>query len=123
MGFTDVFFCPLHVNDLANILLKMVKNELKGLYHVVSSECISKYDFGVRLARIFAFDPTLITPTLVSEAGLVAARSPNLTLKSNKLSKALGEETPDITHGLSRFHAQYMQGYKNSILSMKAKPQ
>jgi dTDP-4-dehydrorhamnose reductase len=100
----------------------MVKSELKGLYHVVSSECISKYDFGVRLARIFALDPTLIKPTVVSDAGLVAARSPNLTLKSFKLTKALGETTPDITHGLSRFHAQYMHGYKEFILSLKVEP-
>jgi dTDP-4-dehydrorhamnose reductase len=46
MGFTDVFFCPLLVNDLAHILLKMLSLRLYGLYHAVSSHCLSKYQFG-----------------------------------------------------------------------------
>jgi dTDP-4-dehydrorhamnose reductase len=76
MGFTDVYFCPLLANDLAKILLKMLDIGAQGLFHVVSSECSSKYDFGVRLARLFDFDETLIRPALVSEAGLAAVRSP-----------------------------------------------
>lgn len=120
MGFTDVYFCPLFTNDLCELLLKMLKNDLKGLYHVVSSECISKYEFGIRLARRFNFDSTLITPATVSEAGLVAARSPNLTLKSEKLAADLGEAAPDIEQGISRFHAQFVSGYRDYILRMKA---
>jgi dTDP-4-dehydrorhamnose reductase len=120
MGFTDVYFCPLFVNDLANLIINMIRKDLNGLYHVVSSECISKYDFGVRLARMFALDPTLITPSSVTKAGLVAARSPKLTLKSDKLAKALGETIPDLTHGLSRFHTQYTNGYREIIFGMKA---
>ena len=50
MGFTDVYFCPLLANDLAAIFLKMLQRNLSGLYHVVSRECLSKYEFGVRLA-------------------------------------------------------------------------
>jgi dTDP-4-dehydrorhamnose reductase len=30
MGFTDVFFCPLLVNDLAQVLLKMLEKDLSG---------------------------------------------------------------------------------------------
>ena len=89
MGFTDVYFCPLLVNDLAILLLRMLERELEGLYHVVSSECSSKYDFGVRLARTFSFDEALIEPASVLQAGLRAARSPRLTLKTDKLRKDL----------------------------------
>ncbi len=45
-GFTDVTFCPLLVNDIAGILLDMLGKNLSGLYHLVGSKCISKYDFG-----------------------------------------------------------------------------
>ncbi len=53
MGFTDVIFCPLLANDLAQIFIEMLTLELTGLYHVVSSDYLSKYEFGVRLARCF----------------------------------------------------------------------
>ena len=74
----DVFFCPLEVNMLGDLLLEMTQRGLEGLYHVVSPECLSKYDFGRAVARAFGFDERLVLPTRVSESGLNAARSPDL---------------------------------------------
>ena len=33
-GFTDITFCPMLVNDLADVLLQMMDRRLSGLYHV-----------------------------------------------------------------------------------------
>jgi len=54
-GFTDVFFCSLYVMTLQKIV-QMLDQQLKGLFHTVSRECVSKYEFGVRLARKFGFN-------------------------------------------------------------------
>ena len=85
-GFTDVFFCPLMVLDLADLLEKMVNHNLCGLYHVISSECLSKYDFGIRVARSFGFDENLIKPSSVNEGGLLAKRAPkfNFVFRKNQ---------------------------------------
>jgi len=120
MGFTDVYFCPLLATDLAKIMLQMLENGLHGLYHVVSSECTSKYDFGVRLARLFDFDYKLIKPTSISQSGLVAARAPKLCLISDKLTRDLGESPPDLKTGLEGFHAQYLAGYPEFIRQLGA---
>jgi dTDP-4-dehydrorhamnose reductase len=114
-GFTDVYFCPLLANDLAHLILKMLQMGLKGLYHVVSSECLSKYDFGVGLARRFGLDEGLISPATVSDAGLLAARSPKLTLSSARLARELGEDIPSTSTGLDRFYRLYQQGYPQFI--------
>jgi dTDP-4-dehydrorhamnose reductase len=121
MGFTDIFFCPLLANDLAKLLLKLLNSGAQGIYHVVSSECSSKYDFGVRLAKTFGFDESLIRPTPVSEAGLTATRSHKLTLNSDKLSSNLGESPPDLKTGLEGFHLQYQSGYSALIRQMRKK--
>jgi dTDP-4-dehydrorhamnose reductase len=115
MGFTDVYFCPLLANDLSQILLKMLAAGLKGLYHVVSSECTSKFDFGVTLARRFGLDESLITSTSLSEAGLKAPRSPRLTLRSDKVSASLGKPLPTLSPGLERFYTLYQQGYPHLL--------
>jgi dTDP-4-dehydrorhamnose reductase len=120
MGFTDVFFCPLLATDLAQTVLQMLENGLQGLYHVVSSECTSKYDFGVRLARLFDFDDKLIEPTSISQSELVAARAPKLHLISDKLTRDLGESPPDLKTGLEGFHAQYLAGYPEFIRQLGA---
>ncbi len=81
MGFTDVIFCPALANHFADLFIKMLEQKLSGLYHVVGPDCLSKYDFGLRIARRFGLDPTLIRPTRVAEANLKAYRSPNLSLR------------------------------------------
>ena len=119
-GFTDVFFCPLFVNDLGRILLDMLEKGLNGLYHVVSRECLSKYEFGVRLARAFGWDERLVRPTSVVQSGLQARRSPRLTLRCDKLARALGSSLPDQAEGLERFADLYRQGYPARIRAMRA---
>ncbi len=115
MGFTDVYFCPLLANDLAEILMKMVVHGLSGIYHVVSSECISKYEFGVKVAKQFKLDSSLIKPTLVKNSGLQAIRSPNLTMITKKLAAALDEVLPDQNQGINRLYRLFKQGYPELI--------
>ena len=117
-GFTDVFFCPLQVTDLADLLVRMLLMNLSGLYHVVSSEALSKYEFGMRLAQRFALDGNLINPISITQAQLIAARSPNLTLRSDKLAEALGESLPSISTGLDKFYTLYQQGYPQRLHAM-----
>src|SRR5512139_839692 len=61
-GFTDVIFCPLWVTDLSRILIRMLEKKLSGLYHVVGSQAIDKYHFGLEVARRFGLRENLISP-------------------------------------------------------------
>jgi dTDP-4-dehydrorhamnose reductase len=120
MGFTDVYFCPLLANNLGNILLKMLEKELSGLFHVVSRECITKYEFGVRLARKFGFPQRLIQPKSVAQGGLAAVRSPNLTLRTDKINQALGEPLSGIDSNLESFHELFRENYPTKIRNLRA---
>jgi dTDP-4-dehydrorhamnose reductase len=117
-GFEDVFFCPLLANDLAKFLLEMLERGLHGLYHVVGSQALSKYEFGVRLARQFHLDENLITPVSVHSAGLSAPRSPNLTLRTEKLAQDLGRDIPGVSTGLHRLSTLYQQGYPQQLRNL-----
>jgi len=110
LGFTDVYFCPLYVHHLAETLMEMVERDLHGLYHVVGGDPLSKYEFGMRIARQFGLDEGLIQPVSWREGGLVAARSPNLTLVTRKLTTALGHALPAIEEGIRHFKSDYDTG-------------
>lgn len=118
-GFTDVFFCPLVANRLGEILLEMLERGLQGVFHVLSGECQSKYAFGVALARRFGFDDGLVTPISVAESGLLARRSPNLTLSVAKLEAALGRALPGQAEGLERLHALWAEGRPQHLRAME----
>ena len=116
-GFTDVIFCPMWVNHLSQTLLEMLEKDLHGLYHVVGAQAMSKYQFGVEVARKFGLRESLIEPQSVERSALTAKRSHNLWLSIHKLSTALGHAVPDFSTGLDGFYTQFQQGYPQKIRS------
>jgi len=117
-GFSDVLFCPMMVLDLADTLMQAMHKDLKGIYHVVGPQQMSKYDFGQAIAKKFGFDTSLLTPSSVSDAGLKAARSPNLTLNTDKIAAALGHPLPGFESGLQRFFDQYKHGFPQYLQTL-----
>lgn len=116
-GFTDVWFCPMFVGDLAQTLVRMLEKGLSGLYHAVGSQALTKYDFGVRIARQFGYDSQQVIPISVEEAGLKARRSHNLRLSVHKLSTDLGTAIPGVSTGIAQFYTQRQQGYPQKMRS------
>jgi len=116
-GFTDIWFCPLFVGDLAEILVQMLEKCLSGLYHVVGSEALTKYDFGLRIARQFGFEESLIHPISVEASNLTARRSHNLRLSVHKLSTDLALDIPGVSTGIAKFYTQFVQGYPQKMRS------
>jgi len=116
-GFTDVIFCPMWVNHLAQTLIAMLEKDLHGLYHVVGAQAMSKYQFGVEVARKFGLRQSLIEPQSVEKSALTARRSHNLWLSIHKLSTDLGREIPPFSTGLDGFYTQFQQGYPQKIRS------
>lgn len=120
-GFTDVKFCPMLVNDTARILIKMLGKGLSGTYHLVGPQAMSKYQFGVEIARRFKLRDGEISPKSINTSSLNARRSNNLCLSTNKLSTDLGESLPEFSTGLDEFYTQYQQGYPQKIRSYTQK--
>jgi dTDP-4-dehydrorhamnose reductase len=114
-GFTDVRFCPLFVGQLDDLLLQMLRRQMPGVYHVVGPQAMTKYQFGVEIARKFGLREGLIAPQLVDTSSLKVRRSHNLWLSTHKLSTELGVELPEFSTGLAAFYAQYQQGYPQKL--------
>ncbi len=118
-GFTDVFFCPLYVNDLAEILEKLLSRKTSGLLHVFGSDVLTKFEFGQAIATQFGFDPTLVQPVSWQEGGLSAARSPYLIMNTARLRGILGEELPGKVSGLSHLYQDRRAGLPEKLKSFR----
>lgn len=117
-GFTDVNFCPILANDLSGILIEMLKNKLSGVYHVVGSETVSKYQFGKTLAETCQLDGNLLSPVSVNDFGLKVVRGNNLSLNIGKLTADLHKVVPGFSTGLKQFATLYQQGYPQDLRKM-----
>ena len=119
-GFTDSIFSPLYVRDLADLLLEALSKNLNGTHHFFSRESLSKYDFGVAVAKCFGLDESLITPVQTAEGSLVTERSLNLSINTVKLQNALGHDLPGVNEGLERLFNDYQKGLRQQLAAFLA---
>jgi dTDP-4-dehydrorhamnose reductase len=117
-GFTDRIFCPLHVSELAAVMLEMLAKDNRGLYHTGSSDAMSKHDFGVELARRFSLDAALILTRTTDPSG--APRALDLSLRTGRLAKVLGRRLPNISEGIEILYQQFESGHRNRLRAMAA---
>jgi dTDP-4-dehydrorhamnose reductase len=116
-GFQDVIFGPLIVNDLAEILFDMCEDELYGLYHVGTTDHVSKYEFAVSIADIFGLDSSLILPSKLASMPFKAPRPKVTYLNVNLVEKAMGRAMPTVAEELRRFYMLEQSGYVEELKS------
>ena len=117
-GFSDVWVSPMLTTHLARLLLQVVKAGGQGLFHAPGADCVSKYEFGRRLAEVFDLDPGLVEPASVDDAGLVAPRGKRLCLRGEKIRQVFGVRLPSLEEGLRAFRRQAEDGYRQRLRAL-----
>ena len=111
--FYDVYFSPLTVYDLSFIIEKIIEKPILGLYHCGSSDIISKYDFGKKMAEIFQLSDTNINRVSFDSVDFKASRPKNMALNSGKLSDKLQYDIPSAIDSIVHMKIQYDTQLKN----------
>jgi dTDP-4-dehydrorhamnose reductase len=110
-GYKDVYFTTLFVDDLVEASLKISELGKSGLFHVVGSERISKFEFGRIILSKMKANLNLLE---ASESRLVKGweyRSRDLSLSNQKILD-LGLEIPDIRQSVEKAVKFYSQQSK-----------
>lgn len=105
--FHDVYFSPLHVDNLSLIIEQIIKNPIYGLYHCTSSDYISKYEFGIEMAEKFQITDSNINRVSIDTVQLRARRPKNMALNSDKLSKKLHYDIPSAIDAIVYMKKKY----------------
>jgi dTDP-4-dehydrorhamnose reductase len=114
-GFTDVFFSPILVNDLADRIEALATLPAAGILHVGGADRLSKYAFVRELARMFRLPVDLVRSSTVQDAELAAPRPRNMSLTSDKLSRYVRTGPPAVTDGLARLRDLERTGWPRAI--------
>ena len=96
--FNDVFFTPIHIHELADIVLELLKENKKGIYNVVSNERISKYDFGILIAESLNLPKSLILQGSISKRKDLVKRPKDMSLSNDKLKTKLNIKINTISN-------------------------
>ncbi|MBN8521979.1 MAG: SDR family oxidoreductase [Alphaproteobacteria bacterium] len=106
-AFIDSWVSPLSVPYLSKALYDLSPLKVRGILHVGGRERISKYDFALKAAQHFGFNPTLVVPTPMASVKLQAPRPPDMSMNVSRAESYLGYALPDIDQSLSSIRAEY----------------
>lgn len=106
----DQYNSPTLADSLAEVLIKICEEDIRGLYHVAGKTRINRYDFTVKLAENMGYKTSLIKPVSCSIFKQVAERPADSSLNVEKIEKTLKTPMLSIDQALTIFKTQAYEG-------------
>lgn len=97
---------PTYANNLVEILLTLYKKDTNGIFHTTGSQCLSRYEFALRIAKVFGLDEKLISHTTTPELNQIAVRPEKVSMVTNKVERVTGMKPLGVEDGLARMKAE-----------------
>lgn len=80
---------PTLTENLAEAVTELVERDLGGIWNIVGSDRIGRYDFALRIARKFSLNERLLTPVSTPDLRQPAPRPLNAGLRIDKAQQQL----------------------------------
>ena len=96
----DVFNSVTLVDSLIEAIFLAIKKKKSGLFHVVDSNCVNRFEFAKSIAKIFKLDNKLIKKISIDNIDVIAKRPKNTCLDNSKAKKELGMEFKTLEDGI-----------------------
>ena len=96
----DTYSNPLLSLNCADAIWATIKKEKTGIFHVAGADCISRYDFALKIVEIFNLDKSILTPVPNSYFTGIAPRPCNTCFCTDKMEQELGIKSIGVEEGL-----------------------
>jgi dTDP-4-dehydrorhamnose reductase len=83
--FTDIFYTPIYAKNLIKFVHMLINSNYKGVFNIVGSERVSKYEFGKMIFNNFSGNMNLITKVQYEGQVNSIQRPSDMSLSNNKL--------------------------------------
>ena len=87
--FTDIFYTPIYDRNLIEFVHTLINSNYKGIFNIVGSERVSKYEFGKMIFNNFSGDMDLITKVQYEKQMNLIQRPSDMSLSNDKLVETL----------------------------------
>lgn len=105
--FKDVYYTPIYAKLLFAYIFKLLEEKKSGLFNISSNEIITKYEFGLKICKIFNLNKELICPDYLKKRKDLVRRPFNMSLNNTKLKKILKIKVPTINNQLKLMKNEY----------------
>ncbi len=108
--FKDIYYTPMLIEPLAHTVHELVHKKAKGIFNVVGDDRISKYDFGLKLAKEFNLDIDLINEGKIIDKSSLVLRPHDMSLSNEKVSNYLGRKMGGLDEHILKLKLQENDG-------------
>jgi len=116
--FKDVFYTPIFTSVLIKTVHELIKLNTAGIFNVVGDERLSKYEFGMKIAKKFELDETLINKGSVHENPNLIHRPSDMSLSNIKVCDLLGRTLGNVDEHVGMLYQQHKTGLAQEIQSL-----
>lgn len=102
---TDWLGSPTLADSLAEGTLRLQRAAGGGVYHLAGPDCLSRYDFALRLAEAFDLPTDLVQAVTSDALGMEAPRPPHSCLLNTRAAR-YGIKILDVDMSLARMRAE-----------------
>lgn len=113
--FTDVFYTPIFIGALTSAVNELLAVNAGGIFNLVGDERISKYEFGLKVAKSFGLDAALIKPGLLSDNPALVQRPFDMSLSNQKACKLLHRRLGSVDEHIGKLLAQEQYGLAREL--------
>lgn len=106
---SDQYGNPTLADDLARGIYELVRRNKRGVYHIAGADYLSRYEFALKLAEVFGYDKSLITPIKTADLNQLAVRPLQSGLITVKAQAELGMNFLGVEESLRIFKEQFME--------------
>jgi len=116
--FKDIYYTPMLVEPLVYAVHELAHKKAKGIFNIVGDNRISKYDFGLMLAKEFNLDNDLIDEGKIIDKPSLVSRPHDMSLSNQKVSNYLGRKMGGLDEHISKLRAQEVNGLAKELQAL-----
>jgi len=113
--FDDVFFTPVIASELALITHELLNLGASGIFNVVSDDRISKFEFGMMLAKTFSLDSRLIENGNIANHPSLVPRPRDMSLSNRKVSEFIDRPIGRVQEFIDELYFQRSSGVEAEL--------
>ena len=114
--FNDVFYTPVSVETLKEQVYRLLEKNAKGIFNISSNERLTKYQFGLLLAKKFGYNKDLINPISINKISNLTRRPKDMSLCNHKLSSFLDISVSPIEEQLEAIKLDKIKNKKRMVI-------
>ena len=102
----DQFGHPTYSNNLAEIIIELVKNNSEGVFHVTGSTYVDRFHFAKKIAKAFCLNPEMVHKT-TTNLHQSHTRPMEANMKLDKLKSVISTKVLSLDEQLDSMRSNY----------------